>query len=86
MNSLKKVLFLFHFNYYFIKDYDDQTNINGFYDAFWFCIVTMTTVGYGDKTPKSLIGRILTTFLAFLANSIILPLPIAIIGRDVNEV
>jgi polar amino acid transport system substrate-binding protein len=29
----------------------------GFGSAVWFSAVTMTTVGYGDKTPKTLAGR-----------------------------
>jgi hypothetical protein len=29
-------------------------------DAFWFCVVTMSTVGYGDVFPVTGLGRILT--------------------------
>ena len=31
----------------------------GIIDAYWWAIVTMTTVGYGDKCPKKVIGRII---------------------------
>lgn len=45
-------------------------------------ITTLTTVGYGDKSPKSELGRIFAVILAYMGNSIILALPIAIIGLD----
>ncbi len=31
-------------------------------DAFYFCTVTLATVGYGDITPKTEIGRLFTSF------------------------
>lgn len=31
-------------------------------DAYYFCVVTLATVGYGDLTPKTDIGKLFTTF------------------------
>ncbi|WP_089937531.1 transporter substrate-binding domain-containing protein [Candidatus Entotheonella palauensis] len=33
--------------------------LHGIEDALWWSIVTITTVGYGDKTPKSRLGRLI---------------------------
>ena len=32
----------------------------GVFDSFYFCIVTLATVGYGDLTPKTIPGKIFT--------------------------
>jgi hypothetical protein len=34
-----------------------------FWDGAWFSLTTVTTVGYGDLTPKTAAGRIITTGL-----------------------
>jgi voltage-gated potassium channel Kch len=31
-------------------------------NAYYFCIVSLTTVGYGDITPHTAFGKIFTTF------------------------
>jgi voltage-gated potassium channel Kch len=31
-------------------------------NAYYFCITTLSTVGYGDITPKTAAGKIFTTF------------------------
>jgi len=33
----------------------------GILDAYWWAVVTMTTVGYGDKCPRKAIGRIIAS-------------------------
>ncbi len=46
----------------------ENSNINNLPDAFWYTIVTLTTVGYGDFYPVSVFGRIVS--LAFVLGSV----------------
>ena len=43
----------------------------GLWSSFWFAAVTMTTVGYGDKSPKSFGGRLISLVWMFAAIIII---------------
>jgi voltage-gated potassium channel Kch len=50
----------------------DERSFDGFGDAVWWALQTVTTVGYGDVTPKNAAGRIVGALIllysvAFLA-------------------
>lgn len=45
----------------------EGTNINTFWDAIWWSIVTLTTVGYGDIVPHSDGGRVIGFVFLFLS-------------------
>lgn len=36
-------------------------------DALYFSVVTLTTIGYGDHTPQTALGKLFTTVYAIVA-------------------
>eukprot|EP00929_Paragymnodinium_shiwhaense_P112149 TRINITY_DN80402_c0_g1_i1.p1 TRINITY_DN80402_c0_g1~~TRINITY_DN80402_c0_g1_i1.p1 ORF type:complete len:881 (-),score=150.89 TRINITY_DN80402_c0_g1_i1:184-2787(-) len=67
---------------YFVEPRD---NIPQLYDAMWLTIVTMTTVGYGDITPASDLGRVVVSFLVVFS-VMYMAMPLGIIGDAVTKV
>ena len=52
--------------------------------SMWWCLVTMTTVGYGDVYPVTFIGQ-LTAMLVMFWGLVVLSLPITIVGANFDE-
>lgn len=57
----------------------EPENFATFFDAFYWAVVTMTTVGYGDIYPVSELGRIVSMISSFVGIAII-ALPTGIIS------
>jgi voltage-gated potassium channel len=45
-----------------VEDVGQGQRINSFFDALWWSIATITTVGYGDIYPTTALGRIIAAF------------------------
>lgn len=52
--------------------------------TFWWAVVTMTTVGYGDQVPRTGLGRIVGCF-AMICGILLISLPVAIVGSKFQE-
>lgn len=61
------------------------SNINNFGDALWWAIVTVTTVGYGDRYPVSAGGRGVAVVLMFVGIGLIGVLTASVASYFVEE-
>ena len=43
--------------------YISTTYLPGIFQAYWYVLVTMTTVGYGDIVPRNWVGRLMALFV-----------------------
>ncbi|KAK4363918.1 hypothetical protein RND71_015278 [Anisodus tanguticus] len=51
--------------FYFVQNQIEGKKVNGVLDSVYFCVVTMTTVGYGDLVPHSTTAKLLASFFVF---------------------
>ena len=62
------IFFIFLFGYLF---YVSEPDVRDLGDGVWWALVTITTVGYGDITPVTTLGRVVASSLMLLGLGLI---------------
>lgn len=61
--TLFSLIFIYAGLIFQVESPGNQEHLRNFFDAFYFVVVTMTTVGYGDVTPLSEPGKAMTLMM-----------------------
>ncbi len=69
--TLATIIFVYSGLIYQAEHDLNPQNFGTFLDAFYFAVVTMTTVGFGDVAPVSEVGRLLTIMMIFTGIALI---------------
>jgi voltage-gated potassium channel Kch len=77
------VILLGGFAEYLVENKQPGASITTLGNAIWWAVITITTVGYGDYTPISYLGRIIGAIVMFFGIGIVVTLVSAISQRRV---
>ncbi|CAH8441975.1 unnamed protein product [Schistosoma turkestanicum] len=83
--SLTMVIIIFATVMYYAEKSVEGTTFSSIPSSFWYTIVTMTTLGYGDMVPETIIGKIVGGMCS-LSGVLVIALPVPVIVSNFSRI
>jgi hypothetical protein len=77
-------IILFSFAMFYAEHSIERTQFTSIPATFWWAVITMTTVGYGDMYPEEFLGKIIGMF-TLLTGILSFALPLPVIIKNFNN-
>ncbi|KAJ7329688.1 hypothetical protein JRQ81_015862 [Phrynocephalus forsythii] len=83
--SLTMAIIIFATVMFYAEKGSASTKFTSIPAAFWYTIVTMTTLGYGDMVPKTIVGKIFGSICS-LSGVLVIALPVPVIVSNFSRI
>ncbi|XP_027007270.1 potassium voltage-gated channel subfamily D member 2 isoform X2 [Tachysurus fulvidraco] len=83
--SLTMAIIIFATVMFYAEKGSNSSKFTSIPAAFWYTIVTMTTLGYGDMVPKTIMGKIFGSICS-LSGVLVIALPVPVIVSNFSRI
>ena len=83
--SISMAIIIFATVMYYAERSDPTTSFDSIPSSFWYTIVTMTTLGYGDMVPNTVVGKLFGS-LCSLSGVLVIALPVPVIVSNFSRI